>query len=314
MSYIIGIDIGGTKTAVSLGTSQGKVITRAVFATKGVKYTLGHASTLIRHYIAHYGTKGKDILGIGISCAGPLDLKKGILISAPNMRTWRNVALKETFSRRFKLPVVVENDANAAALAEKTFGAGKKVKNLFYYTVSTGVGGGLIINGKIHHGASGDAGEIGHTLILPGGPKCGCGKKGCLEALASGTAIAREARARAPKNSVLLTLAGERKNITAVHVARAARSGDAFSKKIYQEAAFYMGLSVVNVIQVFNPEMIVIGGGVSKTGKLFFAPLMKTVRSFAWKRPLGSCKIVSAQLKDNVGDLGAMSGVLQRLG
>ena len=313
MSYAIGIDIGGTKTSVSLGNLQGKILTRTVFPTEDVRTTLGQAKRTIQAYLRKYDKKLKRTKGIGISCAGPLDLIRGVLIKPPNMPTWRNVPLKRIFSRSFALPVVVDNDANAAALGEATFGAGRKVNNLFYYTVSTGIGGGLIINGEIYHGASFDAGEIGHSVVLPGGAKCGCGKRGCLEALASGTAIARIAREKATKSSLILKLAGKKKNIDAIIVAQAAQKGDRLAGSIYRQAAFYLGLSVTNVIQIINPEMIVIGGGVSKAGKILFQPLIKTVRRYTWPRPYRSCKIVRAKLGDRVGDLGAVSLVLKKL-
>jgi len=298
---------------VSLGTPKGKIVLRTVFSTEGAKSTLNQAKRIIRAYLAKYDKALKRTKGIGICGAGPLDLKKGILINPANMRTWRNVPLKTTFSRSFSLPVFVDNDANCAALGEKTFGAGKKVKDLFYYTVSTGIGGGLIIDGKIHHGVSCDAGEIGHSVILPGGPRCNCGKRGCLEALASGTAIAKVARKVADKNSLILKLAGKTSCISAIIVAQAALKGDRLAQQIYNRAAFYLGLSVTNVIQVINPEMVVIGGGVSKTGKLLFKPLLQTIRKFTWARPYRNCKIVPAKLKDVVGDLGAISLVLENV-
>jgi glucokinase len=310
MSYIIGIDIGGTKTSVSLGNAQGKVFIRTVFPTGKAQATFAETKRLIRTYLAKYDQGLNKTKGIGISCPGPLDLKKGVLLRAPNMPTWHNVAIKRIFSKAFALPVAVDNDANCAALAEKTFGAGSKVKNLFYYTVSTGIGGGLIINGRIHHGASSDAGEIGHSVILPNGPKCNCGKRGCLEALASGTAIARIAREKVTNGSLILKLAGRKKDINAIVVAQAARRQDRLALTIYRQAAFYLGLSIANVIQIVNPEMIVIGGGVSKAGEMFFGPLIKTVRRFSWPRPYRRCKIVPAKLKDTVGDLGAISLLL----
>lgn len=308
MSYLLGVDIGGTKTAVSLGTSRGKILARQVFPTRGMRPTLSEIQKLVQSYLQKYGKK--NILGIGVSCGGPLDVKKGLLLNPPNLAGWRNVPVKKIFAQTFRLPVEVDNDANCAALAEKTFGAGKDVQNLFYYTVSTGIGGGLIIEGKIYHGASCDAGEVGHSVIVPNGPRCNCGKRGCLEALASGTAIARVAREKAGEDSLILKLAGERKKINAVIVAEAARKGERLAQTIYQQAAFYLGLSATNIIQIFNPEMIIIGGGVSKAGRLLFQPLMKTVRAFSWPRPLRRCKIVRAALKDNVCDLGAMCLIL----
>ena len=312
MPYLIGVDIGGTKVSVSLGNTEGKILIRQVFSTEGAQVTLSKAKEIIQAYLKKFDPGLKRTRGIGISCAGALDLKKGILISAPNMPSWHNVPLKRIFSRSFNLEVVVDNDANAAALGEKIFGAGKRVKNLFYYTVSTGVGGGLIIDGQIHHGASFDAGEIGHTVILPRGPKCNCGKRGCLESLASGTAIARIARERVTKDALILKLAGKKKNIDAAVVGQAARQGDRLAREIYRRAAFYLGISVANVIQIVNPEMIIIGGGVSRAGSLLFKPLIQTVRTFSWTRAFQSCRIIRSKLKETAGDLGAMSLVIKK--
>lgn len=310
MRYIVGIDIGGTKTAVSWGTAQGEILVRRVLPTQDVHTTIGEVKKVIQAYLAEYGREKQQISGIGISCAGPLDLDKGILLSAPNMPGWRNVPLRDIFARGFALPVAVDNDANCAAMAEKRFGAGRAVEHLFYYTVSTGIGGGIIIAGRIYRGASFDAGEIGHTVILPKGPKCNCGKRGCLESLASGTAIAKCARRQASRDSLMLKLAGRKKDINAEIVAHAAAQGDKAAQGIYSTAAFYLGLSVTNVIQTLNPQMIVIGGGVAKAGKLLFQPLLKTVRAFTWKRPYEHCQIVPAQLQDKVADLGAISLLL----
>lgn len=312
MPYIIGIDIGGTKTSVSLGSASGKVFIRRVYPTKDAPSTLKEAKRIILAYLKEYDPGLKKTRGIGISAGGPLDLKRGILINPPNMPTWRNIPLKKIFYQSFHLPVAVDNDANAAALAEKIFGAGKNAENLFYYTVSTGIGAGIIVDGKIYHGASYDAGEIGHTIILPDGPRCNCGKRGCLEALASGTAIARIARKKASRDSLILRLAGKKENIDAGIVALAARRGDRLAKLIYRGCAFYLALSLTNVIQIFNPEMIIIGGGVSRAGEILFGPLKEYVRRFSWKRPYHSCKILPAKLKEVVGDLGAISLVLRK--
>jgi len=307
MPYLIGIDFGGTKTSVSIGNAQGRIFMRSVIPTEDAQTTLSQVKNIIRAYLHKYDPKLKETKGIGISCPGPVDLKKGMILNPPNLAGWHNLPLKKIIARSFPLPVAIDNDANCAALAEKTFGAGKKVNSLFYYTVSTGIGGGLIIDGKLCHGASSDAGEIGHTILLPKGPKCNCGKVGCLEALASGTAIGKTARKKAGKNSLILKLVKKRSAIDAVVVAQAAAKGDKLARAIYAEAAFYLGLSIVSVIQIINPEMIVIGGGVTKTGALFFKPLRETVRQHCWSRPLKACKIVPAKLKDAVCDLGAMS-------
>ncbi len=314
---IIGIDIGGTKISVVIAESNGNILKKETFPTEGAKPpkgTLDRLKRTIHSIMRNLSLNNKDIKGIGIGCVGPLDPKSGIVISPPNLPAWRNVHIKDEFSSEFSLPIIMDNDANAAALGEKFFGAGKNVRNLFYYTVSTGIGGGLVIDGKIYQGASFDAGEVGHATILPDGPMCEyCKKRGCLEILSSGTAIARIAKelVSKDKDSLILKLADNDINkITSQVVIEAVKKADKTACVIWNDAVRYLGISVANIIQTFNPEMIVIGGGVSKAGDLLFKPLRKTAREYSWQRGYEACSIVPAQLGDNVGDLGAVSLVL----
>jgi len=291
---IIGIDIGGTKISCVLATDKGKILKKEVIVTTGPKKSLDKIIAIIKTFPL------RSIRGIGVGSPGPLDPIKGIILNTPNMRSWHNFNVKQYLRQHFKMPIVMDNDANAAGLGEKIFGAGKKAKNIFYFTVSTGVGGGLILDGKIHQGASFDAAEAGHMVILQNGPKCGCGKKGCLEALSSGPAIAKRAKAQGLKLK------------TAKEVVDAAKAGNKKALKIVEEAAYYLGIGVANIMNVINPDMIVIGGGVSQAGNLLF----KTVRKIAKKESFGQtykvCPIVPAKLGAHSGDLGAVSLVLQR--
>ena len=304
----VGIDIGGTNTLIILADSQGKIYRRNLIPTRKPSFTLEQILKVIRGYPVHLK---KGIRAVGIACAGMLDARSGRLISSPNLASWRNVPLKGYFRRRLKVPVAVENDANAAALGERYFGAGKGKNNLLFYTVSTGIGGGIIIQGKIYQGKSLNAGELGHTLMLAKGPKCGCGKRGCLEALASGTAIAKIARKRIKTNpgSRLARLKGK---IDAHQVAEAARRGDRLAREIFQEACGYLGLNIANMIQSLDPEMVIIGGGVSSEGKIFFAPLKNKVKRHLWPKLYRSCPIVKAKLGSNAGALGMVALVSLR--
>lgn len=314
---IIGIDIGGTKISMVIAKSDGDILKKEVILTEGTKPpkgTFDRVKKTIRGLMKDLGMKEKDIKGIGIGCVGPLDPESGILHSTPNIPAWKSVHIKDEISSEFDLPIVMDNDANAAALGEKLFGAGRNVRNLFYYTISTGIGGGLIIDGRIYQGASFDAGEVGHTTVLPDGPMCNyCKKRGCLENLSSGTAIARIAREMVKKGrgSLILKLAdNDVDHITAPVVIEAVKKHDRTACAIWKDAVRYLGISAANIIQTFNPEMIVIGGGVSKAGDLLFKPLRETARKYSWERCYKACSIVPAELGDNVGDLGAVSLVI----
>ncbi|MEA3328787.1 MAG: ROK family protein [Candidatus Omnitrophota bacterium] len=315
--YIIGLDIGGTKTSCVIGTKKGRILGKSLFPTetqKGSSQTLKRIIKNIKELLRRLDITLAEVEGMGIGAPGPLDPIKGVILNTPNMPGWNNVCLKEIFSRKFNLPVILDNDANAAALGEKIFGAGKDIGDMFYFTVSTGIGGGLIIGGKVYHGASFDAAEVGHTVVLVDGPKCKCGKRGCLEALASGTAIARKAKEKVKfePSSLILKLAGNSSSITARIVSQAAEKGDELAKQIFQEAGRFLGIGVANVLNLINPQMVVIGGGVSLAGELLFKPMKESAKKEAFGKTYQVCQIVPSKLKDKVGDLGAVSLVFNK--
>ncbi|MCD6093340.1 MAG: ROK family protein [Candidatus Omnitrophica bacterium] len=299
----IAVDIGGTKTEVALGDKKARVSRTKIIPTKP-----DFNSFLVSLFsiIADF-SRNKKIKGISIAAPGPLDPQSGTIFSSPNLR-WKNVCIKKILEEKFNLPVVLENDANLAGLGESIYGAGKDVGSLFYLTVSTGIGGGFILDKEIYQGASFDAAEIGHTVVLPDGPLCNCGKRGCLEALCSGRAIAKKARQAVRKHphSLILRLAGrKREAITAQIVVEALRQNDKLAQQIWQEVCYFLGIGIANMINLVNPEMVVIGGGVSKAGTLLFKPLRKIVREMGWERAVNSCRIVRAKLK-NSGIVGAL--------
>lgn len=300
---LIAIDIGGTKTEIALGNRKGEIAKRKIISTNAeFNPFCSSLFAAIKNL-----SKGRRIKGIGVAAPGPLDPIKGIIFSSPNLK-WSNICLKEILEKEFAVPTIIENDANLAGLGEKTLGAGKKSKSLFYLTLSTGIGGAFILNKKIYQGATFDAGEIGHNIILPNGPKCNCGRSGCLEALSSGTAIARKAREKISKNSrsLILKLAGNKKElITAQTVVKAVSQGDELAQQIWNEACYFLGIGIANMISLLNPEMVIIGGGVSKAGSVLFKPLRKIVKELSWERAIKSCQIVKAKLK-NPGIVGAL--------
>ena len=275
----------------------------------------------------------KDIAGIGIGAPGPLDNHTGVVFSPPNLPGWENVPVSELFSREFHVPIYVENDANAAALGEFMFGAGRGCRNIVYLTISTGIGGGVITDGRIMEGASGTAAELGHMTVDWQGERCNCGNIGCLERIASGTNIARRANEAIAvgRGHDLLEFAIEHQKpqetqedvpmeVTAAEaqgtphtplyvnsrtVAQAAEAGIPLAQDIILRAAEALGVGLVNIIHIFNPEKIILGGGVTQMGPLLLDPMLTVIQERAMKVPRDACKIVLAQLGPDVGLVGA---------
>ena len=319
--HLLGIDIGGTKLAVVVTDSSGEILHKERIPTeaeRGPQEIINSLCAMSRQAMARCGASVETIGGIGVSCGGPLDTSTGIVYSPPNLPNWDAIPLKSLIERELSLPCRVENDANAGALAEMYFGAGRGYRNVVYMTMSTGIGGGLILDGKLFRGTSDTAGEVGHMTILPDGPLCGCGKRGCLEALCSGPSIARRARelisADKKCGSILLRLAdNEARNITARTVMEAARSGDATSLEIVDETARYMAIGIGNIVNVLNPQIIIVGTILVKASDLLMQPILNYLRRETWERVFDTVQVVPAQLGDAVGDLAAIAVIMQAL-
>jgi len=252
---------------------------------------------------------------VGVGCAGPLDSDTGTIYSPPNLRFWDGFPLKRRLEDRLGAPTVVDNDANAAALGEQRFGAGRGHGHILYITVSTGIGAGLVLDGRVYRGADYGAGEFGHVVLARGGPKCNCGGKGCLEALASGTAIAKRANrlaARSPHSLLGRMLSKKKCALTAKDVVAAAREGDAVAGGIFHDAAVYLGLGITSAIHMLNPEIVIIGGGLSRAGKLLFDPVRKTVAERAQKHLAENVRIIPAKLGGKAGIYGSFADALDR--
>lgn len=243
-------------------------------------------------------------------------ISRQALLAPPNLPGWDRVPLRQLIEDSLGIPTTLENDANAAVLGEHRFGAGRGVAHMIYVTVSTGIGGGLILDGRLYHGATGMAGEIGHTTVLPYGPLCGCGNRGCLEALASGSAIARRARERVAHGvpTRIADLAGnDPELITAKLVAEAASEGDAEARGILAEAMNYLGIGMANLVNLLNPELIVIGGGLTHIGERLFGPVRRAIDQHAFPAQAQAVHVVRAGLGDDVGVLGAAAVAWCRL-
>lgn len=306
---ILGIDIGGTKCAAIRAADSGEIEAREGIETLADE---GPEAIIARLIEAAKKVAGKDKPArIGISCGGPLNTKSGVVFEVPNLPGWSGMPVRAKFESAFPgAEVVLENDANATALAEWKFGAGRGTQNMVFLTMGTGIGGGLILDGRLYRGTNDLAGEVGHQTILVNGPKCNCGKRGCLEALASGPAIARMAQESTHygRGKHLIARAGAHvKDITARHVIEAAKDGDAFALSILEEVGGYMGIGLANIVQILNPERIVLGTIAVHAGDLILEPIRKSLAEYAWKRSVDVCQVVPAELGDRAQDMAAIA-------
>lgn len=314
----IGIDLGGTKIASALVDVDMKTMGRVTVATRpeeGPDAVIGRMLGTVWELCEGHGCGVGDVGAIGIGCPGPLDQETGIVLDAPNLM-WKNVSVAAPVAQATGLPVCVENDANVAALAENRMGAGRGARHMMYVTVSTGIGSGLILDGRLYVGAMGAAGELGHVTMLADGPLCGCGNRGCLESLASGTAIAqraREAAARPAGAGILEAANGDIDAIDSALVALAATGGDATAQAIMRAAFEYLGTAVANVLNLLNLDMVVIGGGVAQVGDVLFDTVKRMIELRAMACMARDVRVVPALLGADAGALGAACCAAERL-
>jgi len=308
---VLAIDLGGTKIIAAIISNQGRVITREYYLTlaeEGPQLVIKRTLSAIDRLLSSRGIDSSQLNSISIAAAGAIDFDKGLVTLSPHLPGWYDIPLRDLIKEKYRVNTFLVNDASAAALGEHRFGAGKGVNNLIYLTVSTGIGGGIIINGKLYSGPCGSAGEIGHMTIDVNGPRCSCGNIGCLEMLASGTAVAREAIKRirqGERSSLTEIVEGKIESITAEKVEVAAQGGDSLALEVILKAANYLGAGLVNLVNIFNPEMIIVGGGMAKMGNLLLDPAKQVVRERAFQLPAQAVRIVPAQLGDDAGVLGA---------
>ncbi len=283
-------------------------------SARGPEDGLRRIVELIEHVIEESAVGRDQIGGIGIGCTGPLDPVKGLIQNPYTLPNWDNLPIVDHLTAHFHLPACLIGDCQVAVLGEQWAGAGRGARHVLYITVGTGIGGGLIINGRLHRGVGFVASEVGHHVIDLTGPACYCGAKGCWEMLAAGPAIARRAAEQAPEDGLLLRLAGhDRTKITALLVARAAEQGDPFAVEVQERTAFYLGVGLANLLNIVAPEVAVLGGGVMGSWPAFAPILMETVRRRAAMIPLDQIRIVPASLGLNAGITGAGRAILEYL-
>ncbi len=309
MSNRIGIDVGGTNVKIALVNDKGGIVYSNSIPTRaemGYEYTVNSMKDAIRELLKETNTQAKDIEGMGFGFPGQIDCQNGVVRLAPNIPGWVDVPIAKIMEDEFGIPTRVDNDVRCAALGELNFGAGQGCENLICITVGTGIGSGLIVNGKLVRGASNAAGEIGHIkLDITGGPLCGCGDRGCLEAFASGPSIVAMAEEyiKGGKSTKYRELANP--DITPYVVSVAAQQGDAVAKRIFTIVGEYIGVGLASVVNLLNPEKIIIGGGVAAAGDILMNPIKETLVKRAMPISGAAVEVVPAQLGNTAGVIGA---------
>ncbi|MGE7601229.1 ROK family glucokinase [Peribacillus sp. NPDC097675] len=316
---LLGVDLGGTTTKLALITTYGEMISKWEIATdksENGKFITMNIAKAIDAKLAELNEPKSKVLGIGMGAPGPVNFSNGSIYEAVNLG-WKDYPLKDLLEVEISLPAVIENDANMAALGEMWKGAGEGAKDLVCVTLGTGVGGGIIHNGHIVHGASGAAGEIGHmTVVTDGGVPCNCGKVGCLETVASATGIVRlasEALATDDNLSLLQQRIDEGNPLSSKLIFQCAGEGDPLSKTVVNRVGNYLGLALSHIGNIMNPEKIVIGGGVSHAGDILLEPVRQAFEKYAFNRVRESTKIHLATLGNDAGVIGAAWLIKNRL-
>ncbi len=313
MRHILAVDLGGSQCRSAVADDQFRLHGRLQEATdhrRGPDGVVAQIASLCRQSLAEQRIALSQVELLAVACPGPLDSRSGVVFDPPNLLGWNEVPLQDMLHEALGIRTVIVNDANAAALAEYHLGAGRGTRNLVYLTISTGIGGGVVAGGMLLEGTSGSGGELGHMTVDRHGPVCPCGNVGCVEAVASGRAIARryaEAhRAEGPEVGM--------KPASARDIALAAAQGHEPEASIFRDAASAVGTAVVNCINIFNPDVVVLGGGITQAGDLLFGPILQAVHQYSLPHPRAAVRVCRAEFGADVGLIGAAAfGVMARL-
>lgn len=309
---VTGLDLGGTKISAALAQSDGTVVQALVVPTdaaEGPDRVIRRMAGAVRTLLRDSAATPSDLARVGVGAPGPVDSQRGMVWTAPNLPGWSEIPLADLLSKSLGVPVSLDNDAHVAALAEHRCGAGRGVDNMVYMTLGTGVGGGIILNGELYRGPSESAGEIGHMVLDPDGPACAAGHRGCLESLASGPALAREARRRLQESpgGLLWDLCdGNPLQVTPPEVAAAALKGDPLAQEVIADAARRIGQAIASLAAVLNPQRVVIGGGTARMGETLLEPVRAAVREMGFGRAAQQLEIVHGELGHQAGLFGAL--------
>jgi glucokinase len=305
----VGVDLGGTNIRAAVFDGGMHILGRSERQTRAHEDANGvirRIATCVREALEQASVPGGEVAGVGVGAAGLTDWRTGVVVLASNLG-WRNVPLKERLEQELDGPrVAVDKDTNAAALAEARLGAGREFKHFLYVTAGTGIGGGLILDGALYRGATGGAGDVGHIVVDPEGPRCGCGDHGCVEVFSSGAGMvdrAREALAQGGEESTSSALDPER--LTTEDIFDAARRGDAVAARVVERAGAALGLALADYVNINNPEAIVLGGGVTRAGETYLGPVERELKRRALTTLGEIVKLVPPGLRDDVGVTGA---------
>jgi len=308
--YIVGLDVGGTHTKIAILNLRGRILAKDTFLTKKhkKKALIKAIAASVKGLLIEKQLKKRDFLGVGIGVPGLVDFEKGLVFCFTNIPGWKNVPLKKEIEKLMALPVFVDNDVKVMALGELTLGAGKGYKDIICLTLGTGVGGAVITDGKLYRGAALVAGEIGHIPINENGPLCNCGNRGCLEAYVGREYFLNDIKKelRKGEKSIIKKMAKNKlSDITPELLLKAAAKGDSFARRKWEEAGRHIGNALTGVVNLLNPELIIIGGGMAEAGKFIFEPVRKTIRKKAMSVQRKAVKVVKAKLGNDAGVVGA---------
>jgi glucokinase len=317
--YVVGVDLGGTNIRAALVDHGGAILQdarRPALSDQAPAATVANIRDAVSEVLEEQGAGHREVVGIGIGLPGIMDDEQGLVFWSPNFPRWENVPVAREVGGPLHLPVTLLNDAKCAAMGELTYGAGRGARHMVMITVGTGIGGAFVVDGRLLMGPNGSIGEVGHHTIDPNGPLCGCGNHGCWEKFCGRDAIIdRTARLlQTGRPSALLEKIERPDEVTPALVAQAAAEGDALAEQVMAETGFYLGVGVANLINMLNPEVFVIGGGIAQAGEVLFAPLRRTVAARAVALQAKTAKIVPAALGDNAGVMGAAARALHRAG
>jgi len=304
---VIGIDLGGTNIKAGAVTNEGQVLLRDKEATPTPSVPAAVVDAIcavVRRCKAQLEKQEWRVVGVGVGSPGTIDLESGTVLFSPNLTGWNDVPLKAMLEEKLGLPCALENDANAAALAEQWVGAGRSADSLVMFTLGTGIGGGIVLDGRVWHGTGGFAGEIGHMSIDPDGPQCGCGNRGCIEAYASATAMVRRMQEaiEAGQKTVLAQKSGD---FTSRDIYEAALAGDEAARENFEATARYLGVAISNILHILNPAVVVLSGGVTASGDMLMKPLKDEVKRRTMEAPHRDARICFAELGEDAGFIGA---------
>ena len=315
MAKVIGIDLGGTNLKSGVISDDGTIQNltyQPAESLKGPKQVIKNLQQAIDRQLSTAG--GDDILGIGIGAAGQVDFGRGVVYDPPNFPGWHEEPLAELVGDRFGLPTFVDNDANVAALAEKAFGAGRNFQHFILVTLGTGVGSGLVLNGKLYRGAVGAAGEFGHTTIQFDGPVCLCGNRGCIERYVGARWIVERTVEFLPMYpDSPLNETWQHGGLTPKEIADAANAGDLLGLRIMEEVGNFLGIALASVLNLLNLELVIIGGGISKAGKVLFDPIIRSIHEHAMSVPASVVQVKPAEMGEHAGVIGAGQLVFESL-